>query len=155
MQYLMKLFMVSHLFCSKPCNVVHLKVLCWGNRRFCSRYQASTFSIVRVARKFLSQSIDLSTDMAAILNLLDLRSIMGCPGGTCYEVFTRTFRAKRELHCIFLGKKAITTISKHGKMIFFPITIFFQENLKKNWPEKRAKILSEFIGSCSYLLNIR
>ena len=75
----MKLFMVSHLFCSKPCNVVHLKVLCWGNRRFCSRYQASTFSVVRAARKFLSQSIDpLSfTDTAAVFNLLDLRSKSG------------------------------------------------------------------------------
>ena len=84
----MKLFMVSHLFCSKPCNVVHLKMLCWGNRRFCSKYHASTFSVVRVARKFLSQSIDLSADTAAILNLLDLRSIMGCPGGT-RSVFPR------------------------------------------------------------------
>ena len=114
----MKLFMVSHLFCSKPCNVVHLKMLCWGNRRFCSKYHASTFSVVRVARKFLSQSIDLSADTAATLNLLDLRSIMGCPGGT-RSVFTRAFRAKRELHCIFLGKKAIIITSKHGTTIVF------------------------------------
>ena len=39
--------------------------------------------------------IDLFTDTAAILNLLDLRSIMGCPGST-RSVFTRAFRAKRE-----------------------------------------------------------
>ena len=69
-------------------------------------------------------TIDLFTDTAAILNLLDLRSIMGCPGGT-RSVFTRAFRAKRELHCIFLGKKAIIITSKHGTTIFFPITIFF------------------------------
>ena len=50
--------------------------------------------------------IDIFTDTVAILNLLDLRSIMGCPGGT-RSVFTRAFRAKRELHGIFLGKKAI------------------------------------------------
>ena len=62
--------------------------------------------------------IDLFTDTAAILNLLDLRSIMGCPGGT-RSVFTRAFRAKRELHCIFLGKKAIIITSKHGTTIFF------------------------------------
>ena len=42
--------------------------------------------------------IDFFTDMAAILNLLDLRSIMGCPGGMSSigytrSVFTRTFRA--------------------------------------------------------------
>ena len=69
-------------------------------------------------------TIDLFTDTAAILNLLDLRSIVGCPGGT-RSVFTRAFRAKRELHCIFLGKKAIIITSKHGTTIFFPITIFF------------------------------
>ena len=39
--------------------------------------------------------------------------------------------------------------SEHGTIIFFPITIFFQENLKKNWPKKRAQILSDCIGSCS------
>ena len=39
----------------------------------------------------------------AILNLLDLRSIMGCPGGT-RSVFTCAFWAKRELQCIFLEK---------------------------------------------------
>ena len=35
---------------------------------------------------------DLFTDTAAILYQLDLRSIMGCPGGT-RSVFTRAFRA--------------------------------------------------------------
>ena len=68
--------------------------------------------------------IDLFTDTAAILNLLHLSSIMGCPGGT-RSVFTRAFWAKRDLHCIFLGKKAIIITSKHGTTIFFPITIFF------------------------------
>ena len=71
-----------------------------------------------------SGSIDPLTDTAAILNLLHLTSIMGCPGGT-RSVFTRAFRAKRELHCIFLGKKAIIITSKHGTTIFFLITIFF------------------------------
>ena len=67
----------------------------------------------------VEKSIDLFTDTAAILNLLDLRSIMECPGGTC-SVFTHAFQAKRELQCIFLGKKAIIITSKHGAMIFFP-----------------------------------
>ena len=39
--------------------------------------------------------IDLFNDTAPILNLLDLRNIMGCPLGTC-SVFMRTFRAKRK-----------------------------------------------------------
>ena len=50
------------------------------------------------------KAIDLFTDTAAILNLLDLRSIMGCPGGT-RSVFTCAFRAKRELHCIYLFRE--------------------------------------------------
>ena len=33
--------------------------------------------------------------------------------------------AKIELHCIFLGKKAMIITSKQGTTIFFPITIFF------------------------------
>ena len=63
-------------------------------------------------------TMDLFTDTEAILNLLDLRSIVGCPRGTC-SVFTRAFRAKRELHCIILEKKAIIIKSKHGTTIFF------------------------------------
>ena len=62
--------------------------------------------------------IDLFTDTAAILNLLDLRIIMGCPGGT-RSVFTCASRAKRELYGIFLGKKAIIIASKHGTTMFF------------------------------------
>ena len=69
-------------------------------------------------------SIDLFTNTAAILNYLDLRSIMECPGGT-RSVFTLAFRAIRELQRIFFGKKAIIITSKHGTTIVFPITIFF------------------------------
>ena len=35
------------------------------------------------------------------------------------SVFTLAFRPKRELHCIFLGKKVIIITSKHGTTIFF------------------------------------
>ena len=63
---------------------------------------------------------------------------MGCPGGT-RSVFTRAFGAKRELHCIFLGKKTIIISSKHDPTIFFPITIFFYENVKKRMNTGNAK----------------
>ena len=43
---------------------------------------------------------------------------MGCLGGTRL-VFTRAFRAKKELQCIFLGKKAIIIRSKHDTTMFF------------------------------------
>ena len=49
---------------------------------------------------------------------------MRCPGGT-RSVFTRAFRAKREIHCIFLGEKAIVITSKHGTtIVFFPLQSF-------------------------------
>ena len=54
--------------------------------------------------KCLFSWLDLFT-----LNLIDLRSIMGCPGGLA-QACTLAFRAKRELH----GKKAIIITSKHS-----------------------------------------
>ena len=55
---------------------------------------------------------------------IDLRSIMGCSRGF-RSVFMRAFRAKRELRCIFIGKKAIIITPKHGTTIFFfPIECF-------------------------------
>ena len=78
---------------------------------------------------------DLFSDKAAILNLLVLRSIMGCPGGT-RSVFTRAFRAKRELQCIFLGKKAIVITSKDGTTIFFSHYNLFLGKLKEKLARK-------------------
>ena len=78
-------------------------------------------------------------DTAAILNLSDLRSIMGYPGGTP-SVFTLAFRAKlRELYCIFLGKRAIIIASKHGTTIFFSHWNLFLGKLKQKLARKRAR----------------
>ena len=41
-------------------------------------------------------------------------------GGGARSVFTRSFREKRELHYIFLVKKAIIVTPKHGTTTFFP-----------------------------------
>ena len=79
--------------------------------------------------------IDLFTNTAAMLNLLDLRSIMGCPGGT-RSAFTRAFRAKRELQYIFLGKKAIIITSKQGTTIYFSHCNFFLGKLKEKSARK-------------------
>ena len=62
---------------------------------------------------------------------------MECQGST-RSVFTRAFWAKRELHCIFLGKKAIIITFKHGTTFFFPLQPFSRKLVKKNWPEKRV-----------------
>ena len=60
---------------------------------------------------------------------------MGCPRGT-RSVFTRAFRAKRELYRIFLGKKAIIITSKHGTTIFFSHYNLFLGKLKEKLARK-------------------
>ena len=71
--------------------------------------------------------MDLFTDTAAILNLLDVRSIMRCTRGT-HSVFTRAFRAKRELQCIFLGKKTNRYyIQRRHNDLFFSLRSFFKK----------------------------
>ena len=74
-----------------------------------------------------ARGIDLFTDTAAILNLFwDLRSIMGCPGGT-RSVFTRAFWAKRELHMISREKGDHYYFQTWHTIFFFPITIFYRK----------------------------
>ena len=85
----------------------------------------------------LCWSIDLFTNMAAILNLLDLRSIMGCPGGS-RSVSVHNFCTKRELYCIFLGKKAIIITSKHGTAIFFSHYNLFLRKLTEKLARKAS-----------------
>ena len=60
---------------------------------------------------------------------------MGSPGGT-RSVFTRAFRAKREQHCAFLGKKAIIITSKHGTTIFFSHYYLFLGERKEKLARK-------------------
>ena len=75
---------------------------------------------------------------------------MGCPGGHLLTIYSR-FRAKRELHCIFLGKKAIIITSKHGTTIFFSHYNLFSKLKHKFARKARVYILSEYIGSCCVL----
>ena len=60
---------------------------------------------------------------------------MGCPWGT-RSVFTRAFRAKRELQCIFLWIPAIVITSKHGTIIFFSHYNLFLGRLKEKLARK-------------------
>ena len=65
----------------------------------------------------------------------DLTSIKGCPGGT-RSVFTRAFRAMRELQRIFLGKKVFVITSKDGTTIFFSHYNLFLGILKEKLARK-------------------
>ena len=66
---------------------------------------------------------------------------MGCPGGT-RSVFTRAFRAKRDLHSIFVGKKALIFTSKHGTTIFFSYYNLFPRKRKEKLARK-ARVNTE------------
>ena len=74
-------------------------------------------------------TIDLFTDTAAILNLLDLRSIMGCPGGMSTirytrSVFTRAFRANFSSRSpkkkIVMGEKDRCAVFGFNNDLLFP-----------------------------------
>ena len=56
-------------------------VICWGFTQG-RALGVPKFLPVFLCDRPIERLIDLLTDAAAILNLLDLRSIMGCPGGT-------------------------------------------------------------------------
>ena len=61
---------------------------------------------------------------------------MGCPEGT-RSVFTRASRAKRELHYVFLGKKAIIITSNTAqRSFFFSHYNLFLGNLKEKFARK-------------------
>ena len=66
---------------------------------------------------------------------------MGCPGGT-RSVFKRAFRAKREILCVFFGKKAIIITSKHGQTIFLSHYILFLGKRKEKLALK-ARVITE------------
>ena len=64
------------------------------------------------------------TDTAAILNLLNLKSIMGCPGGT-RSVFSPLFRQTENFTVYFSGKRRSLLHPNTAQRSFFPIAIFF------------------------------
>ena len=94
-------------------------------------------SLLKVDTEKLT-TIDLFTDTAAILNLLDLRSIMGCPGGIRSE-FTHALWAKRELQSIFLRKKAIIITSNTAQRSSFSLQSFSRKTERKIGPKSARK----------------
>ena len=76
--------------------------------------------------------------MVAILNLLDLRSIMGCPWGT-HSVFTCAFRAKRELQCMYICQEKgdhYYTQTRYNNLFFPIISILFLGKFKEKFTPK-------------------
>ena len=66
-------------------------------------------------------TIDLLTDTAAILNLLDLRNIMGCPGGHSLRIYARFLGQKGTSLYISRGKGGHYYIQTRHNDLFFPL----------------------------------
>ena len=80
----------------------------------------------------------LLTDTAAMLNLLDLRRLMGCPWNS-RPVFIRAFQGQKENFTVhFSGKRRSLLHPMKAQRSFFSHYILFLGNLKENWSEKRA-----------------
>ena len=69
--------------------------------------------------------IDLFTDMAAILNLLDLRSIIGIAQGALAQYLQALFSQKENFNLYFSRKRRSSLHPKTAQWSFFLITIFF------------------------------
>ena len=82
--------------------------------------------------------IDLFTDTVAILNLNRFKEYYGMPRGHSLSIYARFLAKNRTSIYISQEKGDRYYIQRRHNDFFFLITIFFWENLKKNWPEKRA-----------------
>ena len=80
---------------------------------------------------YLCALIDLFTDMAAILNLLDLRIIMGCPGGHSLGIYARFSGKKRTSIYISWEKGDHYYIQTRHNNLFFRLQSFSRKTLKK------------------------
>ena len=78
------------------------------------------------------------------IEFIRFKEYYGMPSGT-RAVFTHAFRAKRELHCIFLGKKAIIITSQHGTTIFLSHYNLFIGRLKEKLARK-ARVNTERVN---------
>ena len=60
------------------------------------------------------------------------------PKGALAKYLHALFGQKENFIVYFSGKRRSLLHPNTAQRSFFPITLFFLENVKKNWPEKRA-----------------
>ena len=85
------------------------------------------------------------TDTAALLNLLHLRSIMGCPAALAQYIYARFSGKKRTSLCISQEKGDHYYIQTRHNDFFSHYNLF----LGKLKDKLARKVLSEYMGSCS------
>ena len=83
-------------------------------------------------------TIDLFTDTAAILNLLDLRSIMGCPGALA-QYLRALFGQKENFNVYFSGKRRSLLHPNTAQRSFFPLQYFSRKTERKIGPKSARK----------------
>ena len=81
-------------------------------------------------------AIDLFTDAAAMLNLLDLRSIMGCPGALA-QYLRALFGQKENFTAYFSGKRRSLLHPNTHNDLFVPLGI------RKEKLARKARVNSE------------
>ena len=75
--------------------------------------------------------VDLFTDTAAILNLLNFRSIMGCPGGALVQYLRALFGQKENFNVYFSGKWQSLLHPNTAQRSFFPLQSFSRKRKEK------------------------
>ena len=83
-------------------------------------------------------TIDLFTDIAAIFNLLDLRSIMGCSGDIRSE-FTHALGQKGNFSVFFSGKRQSLLHPNTAQRSFAPLQSFSRKTERKIGPKSARK----------------
>ena len=83
--------------------------------------------------------IDLFTDTAAILNLFDLRGIMGCLGGHSLSIYARFWGKKRTSLYISREKDDHYYIQTRRNDLFFPLQSFSTKTSRKIGPKSARK----------------
>ena len=101
---------------------------------------------------------DLFTDTVAILNLLDLRSIIGCPKGHSLSIYGCFLGKKRTSLYISRenGDRSLLHPTRRAQRSFFPIRLqsFSRKTWRKIGPKSARKYWCEYMRSCSCPLGI-
>ena len=91
-------------------------------------YHGSPYTTTGILYQNAHVKIDLFTDTAGILNLFDLKSIMGCPGRHSLSI-EASFSGKKENFNVYFSGKRRSLLhpnrAQRTSFFFFAITIFF------------------------------
>ena len=85
----------------------------------------------------------------ALLNLLDLRSIMGCPGPSTHSVFMCAFQQKERTSMYISWQKGDHLHPNKAQHFFFHYNLFLRK-LKEKLAPKARKNTDASISDCAH-----